>query len=54
MKQKKKKTQTQTQTEAKAGSEDQENDKGKTTQVRRYKIARPKAHKKNRISAPRN
>ena len=54
LKKKTKKTQTQTQTEAKTSSEDHENDKGKTTQVRRYKMAKPKTHIKNKISAPTN
>ena len=39
---KEKKKKTQTQTEAKTRSEDRENGKGKTTQVRRYKMARQK------------
>ena len=43
-----KKKKTQTQTEAKTRSEDRENDKGKTTQVRRYKMARQKhTHQKH-------
>ena len=45
----KKKKKTQTQTEAKTRREDQESDKGKTTQVRRYKKTRKSTQKKTRF-----